>query len=58
MALSHFVICCDGAIWLVFRSFFSIVPHVDVDFVCSCEEVSSGSSYAAILDSLMFVFKL
>ena len=48
---------CRG--W-VFRSFSEgIVPYVAVDLVCPWEEVSSGSSYAALLDLLVvFIFEI
>ena len=46
-----FIIHCEGAVHLAFRSFSGwIVPYVAVDSVYAWEEVSSRSSYAAILD--------
>ena len=43
--------------WLVFSSsLVGIVSYIAVDFVCLWEEISSGSSYATILDHLLKVF--
>lgn len=46
-----FIICCEGAVRLIFR-FFSkwIVPFVATNLLCLWEEVSLASSYTAILD--------
>lgn len=57
------ILCCVGAVLLVFRSFSEgIHPCATVDLVYLWEEVSSGSSYAAILSllspfhSMRFIF--
>lgn len=46
------IVCCKGAVQLVFRSFSEgIISYVAMDLVC-LREVGSGSSYATILDAL------
>lgn len=48
---SPFIVCCEAAIQVVFRSFSEeIIPDVAKDSICPREEVCSGSSYATILD--------
>lgn len=43
--------------WLVFSSFLvEVFSYVAVDLVCPREEVSSGSSYATILDDFLKIF--
>ena len=50
-----FILCLGGAVPLVFRSFSEENDtYVTVDLVCTWEEVIPGSSYAAILDLILF----
>ena len=45
------IFCCQGTVYLVLRSFSGKDhPHVAVSLLCPLEEVSSGSSYATILN--------
>lgn len=53
--LMSFILGLGGAVHLVFRSFSEENDtYVTVDLVRTQEEVSPGSSYAAILDLILF----
>lgn len=51
-----FMVCCKEAVHLVSRTFLvEIVSYGTVYLVCLWEEVSSESSYGAILDRPLFL---
>lgn len=48
-----FILCCGGSDHPTFRSLSEgIIPYIAVDFLSPKEEVSSGSSYSTILNSI------
>lgn len=52
-----FTLCCGNSVHSIFRPFpEGIIPYVVVDLLCLWEEVTSGTSYAAICSSLVDLF--